>query len=242
MYELTGINMDVSGNSPKAKAARVKQLRKLMGLTIDQLAKLLGYTRQTVSCWENANEEGEVGVSDKGATRLVEVARNNGIGCDVKWLLFGFGQLSIAASGTRYEITAKSEHGIKVLDEPKQMGWAQDAITVLYANIRFYDEIKAFLNSAPSAIVACIQNDGMEPAYKKGDWVGGYLTPVHEKLDGKICIVNVSQSPQVRLVTLGKTSDTFNLSCLKKIHGLSDFRLKDVVMQEAAEVIRFWRK
>lgn len=216
--------MHIENDSPAARGARVKKMRQIMALTMDDLAKLLGYSRQTIFSWENADDNG--GLSVKGAVRLAEAAKKKGMLCDAQWLLYGSG-----------EINTENNRVIEVCD------WMQDTVAKLQSHLKFFKEIKSFLLDHHTAVVAEIQDTCMEPAYEKGDWVGGELISIGANFVGKICIVEVHKNPQIRMIQLGDTQDRFHLTYLKKTpETKADFELKNFTLESTAPITRMWRR
>jgi transcriptional regulator with XRE-family HTH domain len=219
-------------DSPQARAIRLKKIRQLMALTTEDLAKVLRYTRQTISHWENAETEG--GLSEKGAIRLAEAARQKGIRCDAQWLLYG-----ITDAKTLSPLQEQTENNQLM----EVRGWMKTSVAKLQCHLKFFREIASFLLDDPTAVIAEIQDASMEPVYEKGDWVGGQLTTVGAALARKICIVEMDESPEVRMVQLGDAPDRFHLTYLKKTPETeARFELKNVSIVRAANIVRLWRR
>jgi DNA-binding XRE family transcriptional regulator len=226
----------IEDSSPEAKARRFKAMRKMMGITCVDLARRLGYTRQTLFSWENPGIQGK-GLSEKGAIRVSEVAKEKGVVCDFEWLLSGLGEIKYMPAIPAGDAKNKSAR----LAEAR--GWIQDTFNELEANLKFYKEIESFFLDHNTAVIMEISDSSLSPIYEKGDWVGAQLITVGAHLVGKICIVEINEVPQVRMVQAGDTEGTFNLSYLKKTSETkADFELKNVTIVNVAPVTRVWRR
>jgi len=221
---------ETAHDSPQARGARLKKVRKMLGLTTEELSQLIGCTRQTISYWENATEGG---LSQKGGAKLAEIARQRGIKCDLPWLLYGIGDIKIPELRTPYnEVT------------PPIDPWVSESHEKFQSDLKFLKEIESFLHDYPEAIIAEITDTSMQPMYEKGDWVGGHLVTVNEKLVGKICIVEIEGRREIRVIQLGDAPNKFNVAFMNRVEGggKPPFELKNIGITRAAPIVRFWRK
>lgn len=217
------LNID---DSIKKRGFRLKKIRKIMGLSTEKLAQLLGYSRQTISYWENAIHRG---LSKRGANKLIEVVKQYGIECDEKWLLYGIGEIKMSV----FSLTEQSNI----------THWMKKNAEKLRTNIRFFKEIEAFLLNNANAVIAEITDFSMYPLYIPGDWVGGYLIDINDTLSGKICIVEVNQECQVRVIQPGSLEKRYNLYWLHQTEEKNDmFELKNIELTKVAIITQFWSK
>lgn len=217
----------ISADSPRARAVRLKKVRKMLGLTTEELGNLIDCTRQTISYWENAADE-DGGLSSKGALRLAKAAKEMGIICDASWLMYGVGERTQALQ-TAHDVETKP----KTIETDHWRGAVKDLKSDLY----FFKEIEFFLLNHNTTVVATIDDDSMGPFYEKGDWVGGYLVPINEQLDGKICIVEAEGKTLVGTVKYDSAQNTFDLT-----HAKTGSKLQNISIQNAALVTRLWKK
>ncbi len=216
----------LTDDSPIAIGGRLKKIRKMTGLSVEEFAEKLGYTRQSISYWENANNHG---LSQKGAMAVVQFVKNYGILCDVAWLMYGVGEVYTLPSWKNLSpqaVTADKNEKIHI------------------KHFHIYQEIDLFTRSHKEAIVTEITHSMLEPFWQKGDWVGGCFAPITKEQLGKICILEVGDSVEVRMLQPGDSSNAYNVSFIN--HNQDDtslpFERKNIALKDAALITRLWRK
>jgi transcriptional regulator with XRE-family HTH domain len=145
-----------------ARGKRLRQVRKMIGLTTANFGKETGYSRQAISYWENANHEG---LSRCGAECVVKVAAKFHVTCDINWLMYGLGEIPVwYGDCSSTEIREKRE-------------------TSLTSNSMFLpalnQEMALYKKIYPHAVVIQIQHAGFKSVYEVGDWVGGCMADMH---------------------------------------------------------------
>jgi transcriptional regulator with XRE-family HTH domain len=214
-------NIFLEKDSPIARGARLRKARKITILSSEQMAEALGYSRQTVSYWENGVNGG---LTQKGAVKVVNLLKNYGVQCDIAWLLYGIGDISL----------------IKAPDPTFKISEQQSAyITDSDAS----QEIDLFTKTRENSVVIQLKHPFMQPFFDQGDWVGGCFMPMHAKLIGLNCIVKIEDDYEVRFLKEGSIQGKYNLILT---NYSSDphypFELTNLKLVEIAPVIRVWKK
>ena len=222
------MNTSILDDSPAARGARLKKVRHLAGLSAEELAGKIGYSRQTISYWENATYSG---LSHKGARKIIQVLKESGIYCEVGWLLYGVG------NSTEWPLSR---------DLFSQSSWQVNENTKLLAQLThapIVQEIALFKQLYKNAVTLQLEG-AIEPICEAGNWVGGDFEQIQPKLFGKLCIINFESRLQIKFLEQGKMADTVRLQSPyqgnKSNH--SETEIKEIHLNEAAKVIRIWKQ
>ena len=153
---------------------RLKMTRTLAGLSRKILEDKYGISMHTLQSWELGRNP----LTDKAASKLVEIFHSTGVSCSMQWLLEGAGE-SPALLGSEFS-------PYPPLD--------QSFSSLLDKESTIQKEIDFFRTNNPNATVVMVSDDTMEPRYAQGDFVGGtqYITP--DKIDeciGHDCIIEI---------------------------------------------------
>jgi hypothetical protein len=203
------------------RAVRLRKLRELTNLTSDEFADMIGFSRQTVSSWENAKDHG---LSANGADTIVRTLIKAGVHCDFMWLWFGAGEAP-------YLLTEKiNERQIKAAmkkfvcpDDPRG------------------EEIRIFERYYPEGVIVEIKHNAMQPFYKKGDWVAGCWVATSCRLLNKMCIMEDEDCFEVRLVQ-NFNENGYNLRFTSyPSENQKPFELINQNPMRLAPIIRVWR-
>jgi transcriptional regulator with XRE-family HTH domain len=130
------------------KNERLKLLRNMAGFTMKELAKKTGFGASTINHWESNKDT----LSERGAKRLLEVFRENGIECSAAWLLHGAGDppqfLTVSLSKETRVINVNLENIIR-------------------------QAIDYFHYAIENSITTSLNTDALYPVFRKGFKVGG---------------------------------------------------------------------
>ena len=74
--------------SAKERGKRLRLIRKMSSLTLDELSSKYNLGISTIKYWECAKSQG---LSSKGAKKIVTAMQNEGIQCSYMWLMYGVG-------------------------------------------------------------------------------------------------------------------------------------------------------
>lgn len=137
--------------SSEQRAERLKQARKIAGLSLKQMTDKGEINYNTLCGWETAKHGG---LTEKGALKVVKRLAKEGVDCSVEWLLFGVGQ------------------------EPKPPTIIRPASHWKYASefIEIHKAISKELH--PEFIGTYIQGLAMAPHFIDGDYIAGKELPM----------------------------------------------------------------
>lgn len=182
---------------------RLRRARILAGIaTRREFEKKYHISANTLQGWE----QGKNPLSKKGAKRIIEALKIEGLICSLEWLMNGSG----------------------VPPRPFEMSNMAATVTEtdlknLLANLNLqeeqaiYQEIQTFKTNNANAIIITISDDTMEPQFQTGDYIGGVrLTKtedIHAHL-GQPCIVELADHTILpRYIHADHESGNYTLSC-----------------------------
>lgn len=212
--------IDTVGASATARGSRLKFLRQLADIKGEELAELIGVSRQTISYWENAKLSS---LSDKNAEKVIQAYNKIGIDCTIEWLLMGIGKMPSNYSAHK-QVTNPPGYDLELAGaDPTSK------------------EIELFCALHADSITAHVYDNSMQPVLEKGDRVGGVWQPSYQ-LVNNICIVIIENSIQIRLLKKLYGDNRAILTYLNNdTEKMSTFELTDIYLPRAAKVIRIWR-
>ena len=160
---------------------RLRRARMLAGITTRREFEIRHkISANTLQGWEQDKNP----LSDKGARRVVDALKAEGLFCSVEWLTHGTGM-----PPRPYEMLNAG------LSEPVRVDK-----TLTDMNLReeqsIYQETQLFKQLNPNSIVINITDDAMEPYLSTGDYVGGvqlYEANINKYL-GSICILELENN------------------------------------------------
>jgi transcriptional regulator with XRE-family HTH domain len=218
--------------SAKAQGERLRYLRVMAGLKREELAKMAGVGKTSISVWEHATADTSL-MSMRSRTKLLKAIQEAGVTCTERWLRTG--------SGTVPKLIKDDEP--LILQSPpvkKQFQDEPDLSTRLVMQLS--EEIKFFTSLGERTVVTKIDTSYLSPALEVGDIVGGLWQPSHALETGKICILKLQDKLQVRYVKPGSQPGLFHISYLPNSAQPTEvFEIQDVFIERVAPVIRVWR-
>lgn len=157
-----------------ARGHRLRSARMLSGLSRNDFGGKIGISANTLTTWEAPRAQ-NTGLSSKGAKRVIAGLKKLGIDCGYDWLFNGIGTgLSVPNYAgikvtTRFG-TPEAEH--------------EDSLSILH-------EAEFFKQLHPDAVVIVIMDDGLEPRYSPGNYVGGRWYAQEKLIEaaGHCCII-----------------------------------------------------
>ncbi len=203
-------------SSTHTSGGRIKLARNMLGLSRKELEDRFSISVNTLQAWESD----KINLTDKGANKLTEAFINGGLLCDKSWLLTGKGKAPILVQG--------------IVTLPNEMS----------EDIRILREIEAFKAINPDPIVVIISDNGMEPIYAIGDFVGGNkrTDAKIENIVGENCIVETFQGDTlVRRLLKGSKSQVYNLACIN-IGSDQQPIITDIKLRFAARIVLHRKK
>jgi transcriptional regulator with XRE-family HTH domain len=161
---------------------RVKRARILAGITTRrEFEKKHQISANTLQGWE----QGKNPLSKKGAARIVESLKKEGLICSEKWLLTGEGM---------------PPRSYESLHSTLQEDIADNNHTLIEQNLKeeeiIYKETQLFKQNVANSIVINITDNTMEPYFSCGDYLGGIRISNNRISDyvNHICIVELENN------------------------------------------------
>lgn len=217
------MNNIILDDTAVGRGNRLKKVRDLVNFSAEELAKKVGCSRQTISYWENATHGG---LSKKGAQKIVHVLKDVGLSCDINWLLYGM---------------QSKEEPLAVCYDAQQDFKINEQIESLqeYSSQPILEEMNLFKKLNPDAVTMQIRHS-IFPFCMPHDWIGGCFENVSTCLFGKLCIVELKEGLQVRLVEKGDKTDTIKLHALVASDPIAVIE-ENKPLRKAAPITRIWK-
>lgn len=201
----------------KIKGFCMQELRS-SGQRIRFARNMLGLTRKEIKDQFKISvntlqtwEANKILLTEKGARKLNEVFIKLGLLCSEKWLLTGQGQIPILL---------------------QNLPPINDDFSIL-------TEIEIFKTLNPNSIVLIVTDNGMEPIFSIGDFVGGVKKEnvELEPLIGENCIIETTGDDIFfRKLLRGSKKTFFNLACVSLSTNQQPI-IPDVKVRSAARII-----
>ncbi len=214
-------------SSAKERGRRLRLVRKMSGLTLDELSAKYNLGISTIKYWECAKNQG---LSSKGAKKIILAMQKEGVQCSYMWLMHGIG-LPPQFLDVRYHKDIKVAEVVEhsVYEEEKAIE----------------SEITLFCDKIQSAIALTLFDDGMEPLYTVSDSVGGkrlYGVDMIQAV-GKDCIAETADHQLLcRRVAQGNEPHNFNLYCINPNTLANPPHLYGVKLLSVAPISRVWKR
>ena len=181
---------------------RLRRARILAGIsTRREFEKKYFISANTLQGWE----QGKNPLSKKGAKRILEALKNEGLICSLEWLMNGTG-----VPPRPFEMSHGDSPSKNDLDSFLSSLHLQEEQSI-------YQELQAFKANNANAIIITISDDAMEPQFRNGDYVGGVRLTKPEDIQlyaGQPCIVELADhNIMPRYLHADPESGTYTLSC-----------------------------
>ncbi len=209
---------------------RLKRARVLAGLTTRrEFEKKYSISANTLQGWE----QGKNPLSKKGAKRVIEAFKWEGLICSMEWLLHGTGM-----PPRPYEMLNAGVRDPVLTD-----------ISLSELNLReeeaIYKETQLFKEQNPNSIIMAVTDDAMEPYFSLGDYVGGIQIPTEEieKHLGNAFIVELENNVIVpRFLHAGAQSGTYSITNTNPKTQATPLSLYNIKIVNAAPILWHRRK
>ena len=194
-----------SASSRVARASRLKKLRKMTQLSRKSFCKKHNISAGTLQNWETARFGG---LTEKGAKIMIKALTEEKIICSFEWLMFQVGQTPKIAQKPTQKIKKNHENEMD---------------TVL-------KELNYFYSLHHSPFHTIVNDDSMEPIYKKGQTICGekYSSTVWYKVTNQICIVQLTNKEILLRLTRTVKDDPTKLELIA-LNPLSDCNYKHYI-------------
>lgn len=217
------------------RANRLKFLRKMSHLSMKEFAQYCNLGLTTVNYWE----QGYSSVTERGAQKVCNAMREEGIECSVIWLMTGYGEQPKVIDSSKlsklnyknFESLSRTSINEKKSDYPME-------------NIEIKEELDLFRKNYPEHLIYLVDNESMKPLYDPGDLVAGKkLTGKNMELaHGADCIVELEgKELMVRRVKIGHAMNSYNLYVINSDASLEFPPLRNINVLSLAPIIRIWK-
>lgn len=210
---------------------RLKRARILAGLTTRrEFEEKHRISANTLQGWE----QGKNPLSEKGARRVVEALKQEGLLCTVEWLIQGRGMPPRSFD----MVNAGMSEAVRTDPSLADLNLREEE--------NIYRETQLFKEQNPNSIVLTITDDAMEPYFSVGDYIGGVrvFDQDIEKFFGQMCIIEFENNLILpRLLQKGSREKTFTASCTNpKTSAPPPLNLYDVKVISAAPILWLRKK
>jgi len=181
---------------------RLRRARILAGIpTRREFEKKYRISANTLQGWE----QGKNPLSRKGAKRIIEALKIEGLICSLEWLINGTGVPPRPFEMTHTEFTSSTD--LENLFNAMNLQEEQ----------AIYQELQTFKSHNPNAIIITVSDNAMEPQFRTGDYIGGVRLTKPEDIQlylGQACIVELADHTIIpRYIHTDQESNTYTLSC-----------------------------
>ncbi|MES2142472.1 MAG: helix-turn-helix transcriptional regulator [Pseudomonadota bacterium] len=223
----TSLKVEVQG-----RAHRLKFLRKMARLSMKEFAEHCNIGLTTINYWE----QGYSSITERGAKKVSQAMREEGIECSSIWLLSGLGaQPKITNPNKLSKINYYS------LESTPQLIQEENPV---YSDEQIKEELNLFQTIHPDNLFYHIEDEGMIPIYCKGDVVAGKkLAGENMQLANSMdCIVEIENSKLiVRRVRIGHSINHFDLYVINSEASLDFPPLHNLKVISLAPITRIWK-
>jgi hypothetical protein len=175
-----------------ARGKRLTLVRHIANMSRHEMEKY-DLSAETLKNWELGRFSG---LTDKGARRIVTIFKEIGVEFSMGWLLHGKGTPPVILNESITQEPLLGHEGEEIL---------------------LPEEIRVFCKRSTDIIYMKVDDDGMEPYYREGDYVAGkrYYNESIPAAIGKDCIVETQMGEiLLRRVREGKKEGYYSLLCL----------------------------
>lgn len=210
---------------------RLRRARILAGIsTRREFEKKYHISANTLQGWE----QGKNPLSKKGAKRVIEALKSEGLICAMEWLMDGKGMPPRPFEMLNPRITSNQASGEPLTD------------INLDEETAIYQELQIFKSHNPNPIIITISDDSMQPQFHPGDYIGGTRLCTPEAIApyfGQACIVELSDHTILpRYIHPGTKSNTYTLSCTNHQSRMGPLNIFDTTIISAAPILWHRRK
>jgi HTH-type transcriptional regulator, cell division transcriptional repressor len=216
-------------SSPKARGKRLhyirKELLRLSRHALQERHKDLKISERSIENWETARFKG---LKEEHVERLLRAFKREGVICEKYWLLDGEGSPPIFEGAFRQ---------ISTSTDTKESHEASEITKIT-------QELRSFKASYIDAVDAIVQDDGLAPCFRPGEWVAGirHIGDDIKNVAGSLCIVQTQEGATlIRKVEKGEKEGLFNLTATNPNFKDNMPSQENIELLSAAPII-WWRK
>lgn len=210
----------INPHSPAQRGERVWHIRKMvLHHSRQQFSKKHGIPAPSLQNWETGKYGG---LTEKGAQKLIQAFKVDGIECSIEWLLYGIGSPPMHyATGRPALLKADLQSSTELLQE-----------------------LQLFHKLHPNAVDAFITDNEMQPCFTKGDLVAGIrvFDATIANIIGQNCIIQLKDGT-IWIRQLQKTLqvDHYALACINPESKTHPIAIESQTIFSVAPII-WWRK
>lgn len=196
-------------SSPESRGKRIRFIREhILSLARDEFSRNANFTDQSLKGWELAWGGG---LSQQGAIKIINRAKDLNVHCTEAWLMHGIGKAPVPIT--------------------KDMDVQESDESHIAKELLLFRELQ-------NSIDTIIQDDGMIPFLYPGNYVGGIIVKNIENAIGKECII-VAENNEilVRILKHGQEPARYDLVCLNEHAVLVTKEIKNTGIKFAAPII-----
>ena len=209
------------------RAYRLKMIRKLSGLTLQDVPQKLGISQYTFYAWESGRNP----IRDKAIPKIIYAFRQVGIYCTEDWLMRG--------KGLSPRLNCEILENFDIFEGDQDEGL--EKIKDFHAGMAIFSEIRMFQKVNKNTDVKCIVDDAMLPFYERGDYVGGtrfFEEDIFEKALNQNCIIETKQGDCfIRRLSQGSFRGLYHLSALNLNSRAENSLITNVSILSAAPIV-----
>lgn len=214
--------------SPEARGGRLKRVRNLANLSRREMCDAMGLNINTLKGWELGRHGG---LTVKGTEKVIQRIAQEGVHCTLDWLLYEIGAgPTVITDFIKTKAFWNPEHlpaNFSSFEEEKLIA----------------EELQIFRQHYRHTIDFIVQDDGMLPLYRNGNYVAG-VQRFSEDIDTVLeenCIVQTEEGIiLLRHLRPGSKKGHYNLICINTHTTLAKPVLYDVTLVSAAPVL--WQR
>ena len=210
---------------------RLRRARILAGIaTRREFEKKYQVSANTLQGWE----QGKNPLSRKGAKRMIEALKTEGLMCSLEWLIDGSGVPPRQFEMLVNELTSDTdlEKLFNAVDFQEEQA--------------IYQELQTFKTHNPNPIIITVSDDAMEPQFRYDDYIAGTRLTKPEDIQryfGYACIVELSDHTILpRCLQIGSEPNTYTLSCTNYQSKAATLNIFNARILSAAPVLWHRRK
>ncbi len=209
------------------RAYRLKILRKISGLTLQEIPQKLGISKYTFYAWESGRNP----IRDRAIPKIIRAFRQIGIYCTEEWLMRG--------EGLSPRLNCEILENIDIFESAQEEG--SEKIEDFHAGMAIFSEIRMFQKVNKNTDVKCITDDAMLPFYEIGDYVGGvrfFEEDIFEKALNRNCIIETKQGDFfIRRLSQGSFSGFYHLNALNLNSRAENCLITNVPILSAVPIV-----
>jgi len=208
-------------NSPRDRGNRLKMVReKILGVSRPTFSQRYGVPFSTLQKWEDGIGKG---INNSAAEKISSVYQSLGIDCTPEWILYDSGKPPAPLLAHHYPLAAD-----------KNSNYPLDEVALIIQELRFFCQLHK------NTLDAIVNDDAMEPCFKKGDYVAGvrFFNKDIEKLVNYDCIVQtIHGDVLIRHLAAIQSNQHYTLTCLNHKSTTKPKKRENVEIASAAPII-----